>query len=281
MVFEQIYSVDFLKQHPWYGLLLGAGYSVFGIALAMFLFPKDPALVAVAITSILLLPSLYNFTSLEESAEKNSVFSLLQIWQENKTLICLYLALFFGSFFVFAFFSLVLPSLSANFLFKQQLDVLFGVGHAFSSSVFMNLLTNNFKVLMLCFLISLIAGNGSIFLIIWNASVWGTIFGTIAKTAALSIGGSSMVVFVLILLSVLPHVFLEILSYLFGVISGTVISEGLVKEKLLSRELYTVIMSNIAILIAGIVVLVIAVGVETWVLNNFTTYAKITRLVFP
>ncbi|MDO8661387.1 MAG: stage II sporulation protein M [Candidatus Woesearchaeota archaeon] len=281
MVFEQIYSVDFLKQHPWYGLLLGAGYSVFGMALAMFLFPKDPALVAVAITAILLLPSLYNFTSLEESAEKGSEFSLLKVWKENKTLLGLYLALFFGSFFVFAFFALVLPSLSANFLFKQQLEVLFGVGHAFSSSMFMDLLTNNFKVLMLCFLISLFAGNGSIFLIIWNASVWGTIFGTIAKTAAVSIGGSSAVVFVLILLSVLPHVFLEILSYILGVISGTVISEGLVKEKLLSKELHAVVISNITILIAGLVVLVIAVGVETFVLNNFTTYAKIARLAFP
>ena len=217
---------------------------------------------------------------MEESSEKNAVFHPLRVWQDNKTLLKLYLTIFFGSFFVFAFFALVLPSLSVNFLFKQQLEVLFGVGHAFSPSLFMSLLVNNFKVLMLCFLISLVAGNGSIFLIIWNASVWGTIFGVIAKTAAASIAGSPIILFGIILLSVLPHVFLEILSYLLSVISGTVISEALIKEKFGSQEQNTVLISNLLIFVAAVVVLVVAAGIETIVLNNFTTYATIARLAF-
>ena len=59
MVLEQIYPVEFLRKHPIYALLLGVGYTIFAMAFALLLFTNDPALVVVGITSLLLIPSLY------------------------------------------------------------------------------------------------------------------------------------------------------------------------------------------------------------------------------
>jgi len=282
MVLEQLYSVQFLREHPQYGFLLGLGYTIFGIALAMLLFPNDPALIAVAITAILLLPSLYQLTSIEEQIESEGhALNFRHLWNDNKQIISVYMTIFFGSFLAFAFFALVLPKLATNFLFRQQLEVLYGVGGAtFSQALFWDLLSNNFKVLLLCFLISLIAGNGSIFLIIWNASVWGTIFGNLAKTAAFNIAGSVFFLFLLIMIAVLPHVFLEMLSYILSVISGTVISDGFAKESILSPRMKSVLVFNLAVLGSAILVLILGAIVETFVLNNFQTYATIASLAF-
>ena len=281
MVLEQLYSAEFLREKPYYGILLGLSYTVFGIALAMFLFPKDPALVAVAITAIFLLPTLYQVTQTEEQENATTDFSAQKLWQENKKTTYLYLAIFFGSFFAFALFSLMLPKLAGNMLFKQQLQIMYGIGHAtFSNQLFWELLVNNFKVLLLCFLLAIVAGNGSIFLIIWNASVWGTIFGRLALTVGAKIAGSPVIIFVLIMLSVLPHVFLEMISYILAVMSGSLISSGFAKEDVKGQRMQSVLMYNIALLGAALAVLVIAAAVETFVLNNFDTYAKIAELAF-
>ena len=65
MVLEHIFPEDWLEQKGIYAFLLGLGYSIVGIVIASILFPGDPALVAVALTSMLLLPELYKIFSIE------------------------------------------------------------------------------------------------------------------------------------------------------------------------------------------------------------------------
>lgn len=290
MVLEQIYDVNWLSKRPFFGLILGAAYAVIGIGGALMLFPKDPALIAVAITTILLLPSLYKLSSTAEEAEKNlqlqnqqqaegSFFSknyLLSLLKTHKSFITIYIFIFFGIFFVFSFFALILPNLAANTLFKQQIAILGRTGQAIiSDPLFWEILANNFRVLMFCFVISLIAGNGAILLIAWNASVWGTIFGSLAKVAAVATGKSPAIYYGLIFLSVFPHLFLEIVSYILATISGTVLSDGLAKEKVVSTEFLRIVKWNVLLFVISLIILLIAAGVETYVLNNFETYSII------
>ncbi|MBW3014699.1 stage II sporulation protein M [Candidatus Woesearchaeota archaeon] len=285
MVLEQLYPVDFLKENPKYAFILSLALTVFGVFFAMVVFPNDPALVIVAMASTLLIPSLYQFTVFEEElhgkvAEAIDYKDYIMEWiNSNKKLFMVYMYMFFGAFFVFAFFSMFLPRLAANQLFRQQLAVLTG-GASFQLSLFWSLLTHNFQVLMLCFIVSLIAGNGSIYLIIWNASVWGTIFGNLAKTTAMNLSGSTAILFLLIMLSVFPHVFLEMASYVIAVMSGTVLSNAIAREKLASARFGKILVLNMIVLATALLVLVIAVAVETYVLNNFTTYQTIIQLSF-
>ena len=56
MVLEHLFPEDWLEHKGRYAFILGVVYSVIGIIIATILFPGDPALVAVAFTSLLLLP---------------------------------------------------------------------------------------------------------------------------------------------------------------------------------------------------------------------------------
>jgi uncharacterized membrane protein SpoIIM required for sporulation len=158
--------------------------------------------------------------------------------------------------------------------------VMTGGAFSFDTSLAMDLIKNNFLVLMLCFTISIVAGNGSILFIAWNASVWGTIFGTIARTAATNIQGSPVIIFMLILLSVVPHMLLEIISYILSAISGTFLSDGIAKERLASEGFARLLRHVMVLFVVAIIVLVIAGVVESFVLDNFNTYSTIVGLSF-
>jgi uncharacterized membrane protein SpoIIM required for sporulation len=283
MVLEQIYSVDFLKENPKYAFLLGLAYTVFGALFALMLFGEDPALVIVGVVSMLLMPSLYQISSYYESRAREHAVGVWNVVVNNKQFIKVYLYMFFGSFVVFALFSLILPSLATNHLFKQQVSVMAGGATAagggyFSLALFKDLFTHNMFVMTICFLLSLIAGNGAIFMIIWNASVWGTVFGVLGKTTATYLQVNPGIIFVLIMLSVFPHVLLEMSSYIIAVVAGTMISDAMAKEQILSKAFGRVLASNLLLLLCAIGVLAIGMIVETYVLNNFTTYKTIIQL---
>ncbi|MEM3153990.1 MAG: stage II sporulation protein M [Candidatus Woesearchaeota archaeon] len=284
MVFERLYSAEFLHDHPWYGFLLGIGYTVLGIFIALMIFPSDPALIAIGITALFLIPSLSDLTDSAEITSRK-VPSFKAYLKETLPHVKVYIAIFFGIFFTFAFFSIILPKLAAGHLFNVQLDVVSGraTGQAakFSWPLWWDLFTWNMQVLGLCFLLSLIAGNGAILFIAWNASVWGTVFGNLAKTAGLVTTANPFILFLLVILSVFPHTFLEGLSYMLSTISGTTLSDGIVKEKLLSKNMGVIFKYNLILLLIAIGVLAIGMLVETYVLGNFDVYRTIINIAFP
>jgi len=280
MVFERLYSAEFLHDHPWYGFLLGIGYTILGIFIAIMIFPNDPAVIAVGITSLFLIPSLSDLTDSAEITSRK-VFKFKNFIQETIPHTKVYIAIFFGIFFTFAFFSMILPKLAAGHLFQMQLDVVAGKATQFSWALWWDLFSWNMQVLGMCFLLSLIAGNGAILFIAWNASVWGTVFGTLAKTAAVVSTANPFILFVLVILSVFPHTFLEGLSYMLSTISGTTLSDGIVKEKMFSKNMSVIFKYNLALLLIAIAVLAVGMLVETYVLGNFDVYRTIINIAFP
>jgi uncharacterized membrane protein SpoIIM required for sporulation len=283
MVLEQIYDVAWLKKKAGYAFIYGICIAVLGIAGALVLFPQDPALVAVAFVSLLLLPSLQGLTTIEEHLErKRKKFNLFQLIADNGDFIIIYILLFLGILLVFAFFALLLPSFATNKLFEAQLSIMQGAsgGAYFSTGLFAGLLLNNFKILLLCFVISLAAGAGAIFLISWNASVWGTIFGNLAQAASLAVGKNPYVYFGLVMLAVFPHMILEVLAYILATIAGTLISQAIVQEKFGSDRFKQIFIRNAVLLLVSIAVLVLGALLETYVLNNFDTYRIIIQQGF-
>jgi len=280
MVFEQLYSADFLHDHPYYGFLLGVGYTILGLFIALMIFPSDPALIAIGITCLFLMPSLSQLTNSKDISEKKTPH-LMRFLRMQVPHIKVYVSIFFGIFFTFAFFSMILPKLAAGHLFNVQLAIVTGKAASFSWPLFWDLFLWNMQVLGMCFFLSLIAGNGAIVFIAWNASVWGTIFGNLAKSAAIASTANLGIVFLLVILSVLPHTFMEGLSYMVSTISGTTMSDGIVREKLLSNRMWLIFKYNLVLLLIGIGILFIGMVIETYVLGNFTTYRTIINLAFP
>jgi len=285
MVLEHIFPEDWLENKGRYAFLLGVIYSSIGIIIAKILFPGDPALVAVAFTSLLLLPELYKIFSIEERQERfEQKVSLRALWRDDFDIIKIYVFLFLGILLVYSVGTMVMPQMQANTLFREQLEIRFGQGFAgqatgfFSSGLFWDLLSNNFLVLIACFIMALLTGDGAIFLITWNASVWGAIFGITAKGAAVVGGKGPLVFFGLIMLVVFPHMMIEAISYFLAAISGAVISKDVILEKFASDKFFEVFGFNLYLLLFALVFLVLGALVETFVLQHVGIYQEIIRM---
>ncbi|MBU0470603.1 MAG: stage II sporulation protein M [Nanoarchaeota archaeon] len=286
MVIEHIFPEDWLESKGRYAFILGVGYSIIGVLIASILFPGDPALVAVAFTSMLLLPELYKIFSIEErreSIEKKA--SLSSLWRDDIDVVRIYVFLFLGILLVYAVGTMLLPQMQANNLFREQLEIRFGQGFSgqavagnFSSDLFFSLLSNNFLVMLACFFLALLTGDGAIFLITWNASVWGTIFGITAKLAGQISGQHHFYLFGIIMLVVFPHMIIEALSYILAAISGSVISKDVILEKFASERFFEVFSFNLYLLLGALIFLLLGALVETFVLNNVSIYQEIIQM---
>lgn len=284
MVLEHLFPEKWLENKARYAFILGIGYSIIGIGLSKLLFPADPALVAVAFTSLLMLPELYKMFSIEERTEdKEKLFSIKELLRDNKGFIKVYLFLALGIFIVYSLSAIFLPSMSVNSLFREQIE-LRGAGASggavFTLGLFFDILINNWWVLLACFALSLLAGDGAIFLITWNASMWGTVFGVTARNAAYFSGAHPLWYLLLVLMIVLPHAFLEMLAYILAAISGGVISKDVLLEKFESSRFNIVFRYNFMLFLIAVLILILGALVETWVLGNITIYHDIIAQSF-
>ncbi len=289
MVLEHLVSEKILEKKLSYVFFLGVIYSVIGIFIASILFPADPSLVAVAFTAILLIPSIRKIYRIEEKqAKQEKKFSFKAIWRDENDFIKVYLLLMLGIFLVYSISALILPSFQINSLFRDQLELrgagaidnLAGNAFSFSNSLFTSLLLNNVLVLIACVILAFLTGDGAIFLLTWNASLWGTIFGVTARNASLVSSINPIVLLLLILVIVLPHAILEMLGYILGAIGGGLISSDIevdIGERKRDRFKKTYWKMAMWILIIAVVVIVAGVLVETFVLENVSIYAKIIQ----
>ncbi len=303
MVLEHIFPPDWLEQKTKYAFLLGVGYSILGILIAKVLFPKDSGLVSVAFISLLLLPELYKIFSIEERQEMmESEFSFKELFRDDGDVVKIYIFLFLGVLLVFTLGTLILPPQETNRLFEQQLEIRSAPGHAngeqltyegvfadeftFTGNLFWNLLSNNFRVLLACFFIALLTGDGAIFIITWNASVWGTIFGITARHASeyasqypaqAVLSYSAPIMILIIFLIVFWHMMIEAIAYFCAAISGSIISKDVLLEKFESERFKMVFKFNLYLFIVALVFLVLGALVETIVLDNVTIYRTIIQ----
>jgi uncharacterized membrane protein SpoIIM required for sporulation len=295
MVLEMLVPENLAEKRWTYAFILGALYSIIGIILASMLFPADPSLVAVAFTAILLIPTIRKLYSAEEKEiKRDNRFSFKALWRQENDFIKFYLVLILGIFLVYAISALILPTMSVNGLFRDQLELRGGgavdnssgaafAGKAFDNQLFVNLLSNNIIVLIACILMSFLTGDGAIFLLVWNASLWGTIFGVVARNASIVMNIHPALLLFIVLAIVLPHAFLEMLGYITGAVAGGLMSNDIELEQGESKnQQYTKTYWKTAfwIIIIAIVIIVIGAAVETYVLKSVTLYKDIIKQSF-
>ncbi len=277
---EQIYPIKLIERNPIYAIILGIAYSIIGIGLAVILFPEDPAIVAVALISIMFYPTINKLMKQEEAIETESrEFNIITFLHDHKYVFMIYILIFCGMLLTFSYFALFLPKLATNHIFENQVNVLYGRA-VFQESLFFSILSNNLIVLLVIFVTAFVIGDGGIFLVTWNASVWGTIFGNLAKTAAVNVNQSPLVYFLIVIGIVSPHMLLEAFSYVASATTGGVVSKAIIKEKLLSLRFNHIVINTIISLVFALVILLIAVTVETYVLGNVDVYQRIIRESF-
>jgi hypothetical protein len=235
---------------------MGITYSVVGIASAIFLFPDSPGLSSIAFTSILFVPVLGNlFHSWEKTDEDVESSAPLNFFSSYSSIIVTYASLFFGIMFSFIFFSIFWPPVATLEVFGEQLSVVGISGMAFLPADFASLFFNNLKVLLFSFLLSLIYGVGGVFILTWNASVWGTVFGIFIRDA---ISSGQILVAAGEIAYMIPHLILESGSYFLAVVAGVIVSRAVVSQTTFSQK-FNVMLKD-ALILFSISLFFVALG---------------------
>jgi uncharacterized membrane protein SpoIIM required for sporulation len=264
MVFEQFIKERWIERKPRHAFMLGVFYSIIGLVSARLIFPSSLGLMALAFTSLLLVPSLNTLLRHEENVEiREKKLSLRLLFRDHKDIFEIYLFLFLGIFLVYSIMPLVLGPEQTLRFFPSHLNVAGISGMSYAADTFISILTNNLVVMLACLLLSLVYGAGSILFITWNASVWGIIFGYMAKQAALQSGQNPLPFFIMTILPVLPHTITEATSYFSAAIVGGVVSKAVIREKLNSKKFNHVLTDALLLLGLAVVLVIVAAIIET------------------
>ncbi len=280
MVLEQVFGEKWIERRGWHALILGIIYSIVGIISAKLIFGSNPGLMSVAFTSILLIPSLNMLLSNEENLEiREKKFSIRQLFIDHVDIFETYLYLFLGILIVYAIVALVYPHDQVASLFAPQLKVAGITGNAAMFGQFASILKNNIIVLVVCLVLSLIYGAGSILFITWNASVWGVVFGYFARESAMIQGKSVFVAFGLMMLPILPHMITEAISYFLAAIVGGVMSKATLREKMFSKEFHHIITDGMMLLGIGFMFVILAAYLEVYLYGYFLRFPYVVLVV--
>ena len=265
-MFEQIYSPGWLVSKPRYGYLLGLVFAIFGIFSAKLIFGSNPGLMSVAFTGMLLMPLLNNLLGLTETKEiREKKLSMYSLVKDHSDLFRIYIYIFLGIMTTYAILTLVWSNAFSLNPFGPQWKVAGCTGKAIANQRFASILFNNLIVLIATFLLSFFYGAGSILFIAWNASVWGAVFGFLARQSALSANINPFVGFITLMIPVLPHLITEAVSYFSAAIVGGVVSKAVIKEKWMSKRFQHVLTDAIIFLVLALALVVVAAYIEVYI----------------
>jgi len=174
----------------------------------------------------------------------------------HKTTITFYVYLFLGMTFAYFLLYSAAGEGTASVAFENQVDLIRpGPTGLFSGhSLLWIIIANNLKIMLICVILSLLYGSGAVFILNYNASIAGVLFGGSLRALLWGAGG-----FIANPLAYLPHTGLEILAYLFAAVCGGILSKATAGSQRGSERILLVdgvmffVFSILLVLIAGIV----------------------------
>jgi hypothetical protein len=265
MVLESIFLPAFVERNKKYSFFLGIVYAFIAQVAAYVLFPENFIIVAVAFTSLLLLPLINKLLESQKNIEASEQsLSVRKFYRNHKDIFQVYFFIFMGIFFSFIIFSLFTPLPTLNHLFANQEIIIKSIYRDdIQFADFYFILSNNIKVLVVAYLAAYFLGTGAVFIISWNASVWGTIFGAIANNAAVIGQNHPLIYFFLLSLVFIPHLVVEASAYLLAGISGGIVSKAVSSEKATSLRFERVIKKSMIILWISLFLIFLGAVIES------------------
>ncbi len=291
-MWRELYWKTGLKSDAVFFYLAGLFFALLGIVLSKIIFAQNIGLVAVflaALAAISLVDkqlslSEYMLTRLrpiplqiqkrEDLVQAQDRATIKSIFHDHYPLFKTYFFLFLGVMTCFSILTLLVPESDSNALFGEQFKTIFGRGAETISnsstgyatnwfSTFYGLLSNNLVVLVVAFGLALVFEFGTTFLIIWNASVWGTAFAFAAKTTTILLHEDPILNFLFLMAIVFPHLVLEALAYFSATIGGGLLNKALLAEPVSSFRFKLIASRTLLLFVLGVCLLGAAAGVET------------------
>jgi len=277
MVLEQIFKTKDLLNKPHLSFYASFAFVSSAILIALVLQIKDSGMFIVALSS---LPAVVLFlrTIFAEEHFIEKKCSTIRVLDCYKPLISVYFWFFIGTTLAFALWSSILPQNLSNDMFSEQklTYARMGItGNLTANFSFNEILINNAKILFMLMILSFLYGAGSIFLLIWNASVLGVFIGTsissnmamFSAIGPLAYGGAFIYGFLISFLRILPHGMFEIGGFFTASIAGgllsVVVENASEKKQYLGREYKKVYKDILITFVFAMVLILLGAVVES------------------
>ncbi len=281
MVLEALLTPQTAERHPFESLVLGFVYGTFGLFLALWIFEQYASLVMIFLTTIAALPLFYHTVISEEEKDlvPQSEYSLLRGHSHALTFL---LFLFIGASLAYSFWYIVLPTPIGNQVFSAQTETIVTLNQKVTGSVtqfniFGRVFLNNVKVMIFCIIFSFLYGAGSLFILMWNASVIGAAVGNFIRVKlavlAATIGLNTLAAYLYaISLSILRyalHGIPEILAYVVAGLAGGILSTAIIRKDYTTRNFERIVLDTSDLILIALALLAVAAGVEVYVTPMF------------
>ena len=286
-MFESLINPRHAERKPWQMFFIGLLYGGLAIAIANFVFLRNPvfekhvSIIIVFFTVMFSLPFMFYIIKHEEKKDLE-IKERKKLLKEHGKAISAMLFLFLGYVVIFAILYMVMPPDVVNSDFRIQVETFCSINapHSFDSCVAGNLagkvieptakvislqdgmhrlsaiLSNNFYVLLLCLLFSFIFGAGAIFILVWNASVIAAAVGIFSKTPALIHQG---------LFRYMIHGIPEIAAYFVVALAGGIIGIATIRHDFGHERFWHILQDSLDLIIISLLILLVAGFIEVFI----------------
>ena len=262
---EILISPKRAKREPWELLLLSA----FFVSLAVVVNLTIPSLEGGVVTFAMIpaIPLVWALLVREERDDERMAMLKTRSFRYHLPLVEVFGFFFLGATIAYMAWYAALATINpetADTLFSSQLKEIRAIGlssnnaagNIIQPSFALHVLEHNLTVLAFMFIFTLVYGIGSIYLLLWNASIIGVFIGT--KLTQLGVPGLLQSV-----LAILPHGILEVTAYFLASIAGGILSFALMREHH-KREEFKFILTDVALItVVAIAALLLAAILES------------------
>ncbi len=275
--------------HPPRLFYLGLLHAGIGTFLGLWIFKNQASLVLVFLTVMASLPFMYKVTKHEEKLDSKKIRETKLLRHHSRVLMS-FMFLFFGFVIAFALAYVLLPEKLVQSTFSSQIETIRSINSnilgiptgqspivsaAISNhaSIFLQIFSNNLKVMLFSLFFSFFYGAGALFILTWNASVIAVAIGSFfraeitniaAKTGLYKIA-SYFGIFSLGVLKYIIHGPVEILAYFTAGLAGGIISVAVIRHDFDSPSFRKILLDSVDLIMISIFLVFIAALLEVYV----------------
>jgi uncharacterized membrane protein SpoIIM required for sporulation len=268
------------EKGPWKMLFIGLLYGSLSLILVHFLFKGDSVLskfsglIVVLFCVMFSLPFIY-FIIRNEEREDEEIEGFWGVWKTHSDAISAFMWLFLGLIIAFSFWNVILqnpnllnaqietycsinsPGSVADCIAKYSFtSKIISSSNSVSTSRLVSIIGNNFGVLILTLIFSLIFGAGAIFVLAWNASVISAAIGVFTRYDLKDIPFG--------LLRYMVHGFPEIAAYFITALAGGMFGVGVARHGVGDKKFMKVMVHVGILLLIAVATLIIAALMEVY-----------------
>ena len=265
---HKIFTAKNIAKNSNYALFAGVFFTLVSFITSAYLFRNIPSLIGVStiiFTVTMTLPVLLTFFEDVALYDKNNSFA-----KKTKKLLDFYIYFFIGSFVVFFLISLIIPSkvLSSEQLYDTAKIIIpktAGVPPPPIDTIQLitGIFKNNFSVMIAAFILSVIFGAGSLFLLTLNASIFASSLSNILWQTMQNTNYVYLYSLISCNMGILFfHMLPEVTAYFLSAIAGALLYTAILKEDLFSPDFMKTMKKSLLVLLIAAGVLLISALIE-------------------